>query len=47
VTAITANPELSNTRQEFYNGLSEEQDAKVAEQSFDAKAGTANECERG
>jgi hypothetical protein len=45
--AITANPELSNTRQEFYNGFSEEQDAKIAEQSFDAKAGASDECERG
>jgi hypothetical protein len=45
--AITANPELSNTRQEYYNGFSKEQDAKVAEQSFDAKAGTSDECERG
>ena len=45
--AITANPELSNTRQEFYNGFSEKKDAKIAEQSFDAKAGTTDKCERG
>ncbi len=44
---ITTNPELSNTIQEFYNGFSEEQDAKVAEQSFDAKAGAPDKCERG
>ena len=45
--AITANPELSNTRQEFYDEFSEEQNAKVAEQSFDAKAGASDEFERG
>ena len=45
--AITANPELSNTRQEFYNGFSEEQDAEVAEQPYDAKAGASDEFERG
>lgn len=44
---ITANPELSNTRQEFYNGFSKKKDAKVAEQSCDAKAGASDECERG
>jgi hypothetical protein len=37
----------SNTGQEYYNGLSEEQDAKVKEQSFDAEAGTPDESKRG
>jgi hypothetical protein len=45
--AITVNPELSNTRQELYNGFSEKKDAKIAEQLFDAKAGASDECERG
>jgi hypothetical protein len=36
-----------NTGQEFYNGFSEEQDAKIKEQSFDAKAGTPDESKRG
>jgi hypothetical protein len=34
-------------RQEFHNGFSKKKDAKIAEQSFDAKAGAPNECERG